>query len=220
MAEGDRVVALDRNESLLMSGCPTDYVVTDVTDEASVAKGFAEAATKMGGIDVLVSSAGVPSRGTVSELTVEEWNRVFDINVKGVFLCARQAIPELRRAGGGCIINVASQLGIVGAAGAAAYCASKGAVIMLTRAMAIDHAAERIRVNCVCPGSTDTPLADAYFASSDDPVVERRDFAAAQLHGRLIEPTEVADAIAFLASPGATSVVGTALVVDAGYSIR
>jgi NAD(P)-dependent dehydrogenase (short-subunit alcohol dehydrogenase family) len=118
------------------------------------------------------------------------------------------------------LVVVASQLGIVAAANAAAYCASKGAAIQLTRAMAIDHAAEGIRVNCVCPGPTATPLLESYFAASDDAEEERKQYEQAQVHGRLIEPAEIADAIAYLVSPNAGSTIGAALVVDGGYSIR
>jgi NAD(P)-dependent dehydrogenase (short-subunit alcohol dehydrogenase family) len=178
------------------------------------------AAETMKGLDTLISSAGVGVRGTITDTTEEDWDRVFEINVRGLYLAARHAIPHMRLAGGGCIVNVASQLGLVAAAGSAAYCASKGAVIQLTRAMALDHAAEGIRVNCVCPGATDTPLVDAYFSASADPAAERREYAKQQLHGRLIEPSEVAAAIAFLASEQATSVMGEALVVDAGYSVH
>ena len=148
-----------------------------------------------------VACAGIAARGTVVDTSPDDWDHVFAVNVRGVYLTARAAIPHLRRAGGGAIVAVASQLGIVAAADAAAYCASKGAVIQLTRAMAIDHGSERISVNCVCPGPTATPLLDRYFEASADPDGDRRRYAAAQVHGRLVEPEEIADAIAYLASP-------------------
>jgi NAD(P)-dependent dehydrogenase (short-subunit alcohol dehydrogenase family) len=219
VAQGHAVVALDRNEALL-SDCPTDWRAVDVRDGSAFASAMPWAAEKLGGLDTLISCAGVPSRGAITDVSEQEWDRVFDINVKGLYLAAKHAIPHMRAGGGGRIVNVASQLGLVAAAGSAAYCASKGAAIQLTRAMALDHAAEGIRVNCVCPGPTDTPLADAYFAASADPEAERRDYSAQQLHERLIDPSEVVAAIAFLASDQATSVIGAALVVDAGYTIR
>jgi NAD(P)-dependent dehydrogenase (short-subunit alcohol dehydrogenase family) len=174
----------------------------------------------LGGLDVVVACAGIAARGTAADTTPDAWERTFAVNVRGVYLTARAAIPHLRRAGGGAIVNVASQLGLVAAAGAAAYCASKGAVVQLTRAMAIDHGPEGIRVNCVCPGPTDTPLLEPYFAGAADPAAERRQYEQAQLHGRLVSAAEVADAIAYLASPAAGSTVGAALVVDGGYTIR
>jgi NAD(P)-dependent dehydrogenase (short-subunit alcohol dehydrogenase family) len=214
--DGYRVAALD-----LAPAEDADVSITaDVSREEDATRGVDEAVAALGGLDVLVACAGVAGRGTVAETSLEEWERVFAVNVRGVFLAARAAIPHLRAAGGGAIVAVASQLGLVAAADAAAYCASKGAVVQLTRAMAIDHAGEGIRVNCVCPGPTVTPLLDAYFELAGDPAGERRRYAEAQAHGRLVEPEEVADAIAYLASPAATSTIGAALVVDGGYTIR
>jgi NAD(P)-dependent dehydrogenase (short-subunit alcohol dehydrogenase family) len=195
-------------------------VVADATSPEDVRRGVDEAATALDGLDVVVACAGVAGRGTVDETSPDEWARVFSVNAGGVFLTAKAALPHLRKAGGGAIVIVASQLGLVAAPGAAAYCASKGAAIMLTRAMALDHAPEGIRVNCVCPGPTVTPLLDEYFAAAADPDDERRRYESAQAHGRLIDPDEIADAVAYLVSPGATSTVGATLVVDGGYSIR
>jgi len=218
--DGARVAALDLARPRLEAVDADVRVAADVGSEEEAQRGIDEAAAALGGLDVLVACAGVAGRGSVVDTTPAEWEQVFAVNVRGVYLTARAAIPHLRRAGGGAIVVVASQLGIVGAAGAAAYCASKGAAIMLTRAMAIDHGPEGIRVNCVCPGPTATPLLESYFESSGDPDGDRVAYEHAQLHGRLIEPEEIADAIAYLASPGATSTLGTALVVDGGYSIR
>jgi NAD(P)-dependent dehydrogenase (short-subunit alcohol dehydrogenase family) len=156
----------------------------------------------------------------VADTAPDDWDRVLAVNLRGVYLTGRAAIPHLRAAGGGAIVNIASQLGLVAAARAAAYCASKGAVISLTRAMAIDHAPDGIRVNCVCPGPTDTPLLEPYFASSADPAGERKAYEAMQLHGRLVTPEEIAGAVAYLAAPGASSTTGAALVVDGGYIVR
>lgn len=214
--DGMRVASLD----LLASPGADVQVLADVTGEEDVRRGVDEAADALGGLDAVVACAGVAGRGTVVETSLDDWERVFAVNVRGVYLTARAAIPHLRLAGGGAFVAVASQLGVVAAAGAAAYCASKGAVVQLTRAMAIDHAPEGIRVNCVCPGPTVTPLLEAYFAAADDSAGERERYRAAQAHGRLIEPGEIADAIAYLASPQATSTIGAALVVDGGYSIR
>jgi NAD(P)-dependent dehydrogenase (short-subunit alcohol dehydrogenase family) len=218
--DGMLVAAMDVDRARLADVDADAHVVADVTSAEDVRRGVDEAAAALDGLDVAVACAGVASRGTVADTPVEEWDRVFAVNVRGVYLTAQAAIPHLREAGGGALVVVASQLGLVAAADAAAYCASKGAAVMLTRAMAVDHGPEGIRVNCVCPGPTTTPLLEAYFELSADPVQEQARYAEAQVHGRLIEPEEIADAIAYLASPGATSTIGAALVVDGGYSIR
>jgi NAD(P)-dependent dehydrogenase (short-subunit alcohol dehydrogenase family) len=218
--DGMRVAALDVDDGRLARIEADVHVVADVTSEASIGSALEEAAGALGGLDVAVACAGVAGRGTVADTPLEEWERVFAVNVRGVYLTAKAAIPHLRGAGGGSIVAVASQLGLVAAADAAAYCASKGAVIQLVKAMAIDHGAEGIRVNCVCPGPTVTPLLESYFEASADPEGDRRRYAEAQVHGRLIEPEEIADAIAYLASSSASSTTGAALVVDGGYSIR
>ncbi len=194
--------------------------VADVGDAAGLTAAIDEVVATLGSLDAAVACAGVAGRGTVATTSPEDWETIFAVNVRGVYLTGRAAIPHLQRSGGGAIVNVASQLGLVAAANAAAYCASKGAVIQLTRAMAIDHGHEGIRVNCVCPGPTDTPLLEPYFSASADPAAERRRYEEAQVHGRLITPKEVAGAIAYLCSPEASSTIGAALVVDGGYSIQ
>jgi len=219
-ADGARVAALDLDEQALGASTADLTLRCDVADEASVDAAFAEAALGLGGIDVLVAAAGIASRGSVADCAPVDFDRVLAVNVRGVYLAARAAMPHLREAGGGAIVVVASQLGLVAVPDAAAYCASKGAAINLTRAMALDHAAEGIRVNCVCPRPTETPLVERFFAETDDPAATRRAFEAAGVIGRLITPAEIADAIAYLASPQAGATVGSALVVDAGYTIR
>ena len=218
--DGMRVAALDVDEPRLAEAEADLLILADVTSEPEVRRGVNEAASALGGLDVVVAAAGVAGRGAVTDTSPDEWERVFAVNARGVYLTARAAVPHLRDAGGGVIVVVASQLGLVAAAGAAAYCASKGAAVMLTRAMAVDHGPHGIRVNCVCPGPTVTPLLEDYFALAPDPAAERRTYEQAQVHGRLIEPQEIADAISYLASPQATSTIGAALVVDGGYSIR
>jgi NAD(P)-dependent dehydrogenase (short-subunit alcohol dehydrogenase family) len=218
--DGDTVAVIDRDATALAGTASEVAVAADVSSETEVSQAVAEAARTLGGLDGLVACAGIAGRGTVASTEPTEWDRIFSVNVRGTYLAARAVIPYLRDAGGGAIVLVASQLGLVAAANAAAYCASKGAVVQLARAMAIDHGSEGIRVNAVCPGPTDTPLLEPYFAGAADPAAERRTYEAAQVHGRLVEPTEVADAIAYLLSPGAGSTLGAALVVDGGYTIR
>ena len=218
--EGCRVAALDVDEAALAACCADVGVRCDVADEASVVAGVAAAAEALGGLDVVVAAAGVASRGAVDRCTPEEFDRVMGINVRGVYLTCRAAVPHLRAAGGGAIVVVASQLGLVAVHDAAAYCASKGAAVNLARAMALDYAAEGIRVNAVCPGPTDTPLAQRFFDETPDREATRRAFEDATAIGRLIEPSEIAEAIAYLASERARATVGAALVVDAGYTAR
>jgi NAD(P)-dependent dehydrogenase (short-subunit alcohol dehydrogenase family) len=219
-AEGSRVAGIDLDGDRLARAQLDARIVADVTDWSAVGAAVEKAAIALGGLDIAVASAGIASRGTAVDTEPADWERTFAVNVRGVYLTAKASIPHLRKAGGGAIVNVASQLGLVAAANAAAYCASKGAVVQLTRAMAVDHGPEGIRVNCVCPGPTDTPLLEPYFAGAADPAAERRLYEQAQLHGRLVTPEEVAHAIVYLASPAAASTLGAALVVDGGYSIR
>lgn len=217
--DGAKVAALDLAGPPLGSVEADVRVVADVSVEDEVSRAVGEAAAALGGLDVAVLCAGVAGRGTVVDTPLAEWERIFAVNVRGVYLTAKYAIPHLRQAGGGAIVVVASQLGFVAAPNTAAYCASKGAAVNLARAMALDHAGEGIRVNCVCPGPTATPLLDSYFAASPDPEDERRRFERAQAHGRLVAPAEVADGIAYLASSSSASTIGAALLVDGGYTI-
>ena len=219
-ADGSTVAVLDRDVAMLERSMADAKLECDVTDAPALAAAVDRAVALLGGLDVVVAAAGIAARGTVAETQPDDWDRVLAVNLRGVYLTGRAAIPHLRTAGGGAIVNIASQLGLVAAAGAAAYCASKGGVIQLTRAMAVDHGHEGIRVNCVCPGPTDTPLLEPYFGGAADPAAERRAYEAMQLHSRLVTPEEVADAVAYLAAPTASSTMGAALVVDGGYIVR
>jgi NAD(P)-dependent dehydrogenase (short-subunit alcohol dehydrogenase family) len=219
-ADGARVAGIDRNQVALAAVELDARATADVALSADLTRAVDLCCDALGGLDGAVACAGVAGRGTAADTEEDEWDRIFAVNVRGVYLTARAVIPHLRRAGGGAIVNVASQLGLVAAANAAAYCASKGAVVQLTRAMAVDHGPEGICVNCVCPGPTDTPLLEPYFGAAADPAAEREVYERAQLHGRLVTADEIADAIAYLLSPAARSTMGAALVVDGGYTIR
>jgi NAD(P)-dependent dehydrogenase (short-subunit alcohol dehydrogenase family) len=187
----------------------------DVTVSGQVRQAVDEVAGTLGRIDVLVNDAGIGFLGTVEELTEEDWDRVMSVNVKSVFLCSRAAIPHMATNGGGRIINVASVAGLVASPRRAAYCASKGAVVMLTRAMALDCAAQNINVNSICPGVVITPMTEKTLR---DPVDRQRRLDGTPL-GRLAQPEEIAPAAVYLAGPGASFVTGSTLVVDGGWSI-
>jgi 2-keto-3-deoxy-L-fuconate dehydrogenase len=217
---GATVAGLDLDGAGLAEPWIDVAVPCDVSDEESVRIGVEGAVEQLGGLDVLVCAAGVIGRGAVDELTTAAWDRIFGINVRGVFLCCRQAVPHLRRSETASIVTISSQWGRVAEPGIAAYCATKGAVESLTRAMAIDYAGDGITVNAVCPGPTDTPMSVEAFASAADPAAARAALAAAIPTGRFITPEEIAAAIAYLASPDARSTTGASLVVDGGFVAR
>jgi len=173
-----------------------------------------------GRLDVLVNNAGVELAKTVPDTTEDEWNRLMAVNLKGVFLCCKAAIPVMERQGGGVIVNVASEMGVVGGSEIAAYAASKGGVVQLTKAMAIDHAGDQIRVNCVCPGPVATPLLEALIRDSSNPEEERRQIVDRTLLKRLARPEEIANVILFLASDAASYLTGSIVVADGGWTAR
>jgi NAD(P)-dependent dehydrogenase (short-subunit alcohol dehydrogenase family) len=172
---------------------------------------------QVGPPDVLVNCAGVARMGTVLQTTADEWDLVFRTNVRSVFLTCRAVLPAMASQGGGAIVNVASEAGLVGFTEYAAYASSKAAVVNLTRCLALDHAAQGVRVNAVCPGSIETPLLQHFYDASPDPAQARR--LDEQTHPLGIgTPQDVVAGIRFLASPEARYVTGTALVVDGGYT--
>jgi 2-keto-3-deoxy-L-fuconate dehydrogenase len=218
-ARGARVAVLDRIEA---EGEDGYCVVADVADDAAVRAAVAEAGQALGGLDVLVNNAGIGAAGTVEDNGDEEWHRVLDVNVLGIVRTTRAALPLLRQAardrGQAAIVNTCSVAGIAGLPQRALYSASKGAVYALTLAMAADHLAEGIRVNCVTPGTADTPWVGRLLDAAPDPAAERAALTARQPMGRLVSAEEVAAAIAYLASPLAGATTGTALAVDGGMA--
>ena len=171
-----------------------------------------------GRIDVLCNNAGVSSVTGPVECTPEEWDHVFGVNVRSVFLGTKYAIPVMLAQGSGVIVNTASAAGLIGLPDRAAYCASKGAVIALTRQVAVQYATQNIRCNCVCPGTVDSPWIGRLLEGTDDPAGLREELIARQPLGRLGTPSEVADAVVYLASPSATFITGSALVIDGGIT--
>jgi NAD(P)-dependent dehydrogenase (short-subunit alcohol dehydrogenase family) len=197
-------------------------VTTDVSSEAEVKRLFQRATGRFPGIDMLVNCAGIgsPRPILIDEAEMEEWERLVRVNLSGTFLCCRAAIPAMRKSGRGSIVNVASELGLVGAPRSAMYAATKGGVIQLTRALAVDHGADNIRVNCVCPGPVDTPLLRRSFESAANPDARRSQEIASILLGRLGTPQEIAAVICFLLSDEASFMTGSIVVADGGVTAR
>jgi NAD(P)-dependent dehydrogenase (short-subunit alcohol dehydrogenase family) len=191
-------------------------VAVDVADDASVRAGIDRVAAELGGIDILVNNAGIGAQGTIEANADDEWHRVLDVNVLGMVRAARAALPHLRRSPSAAIVNTSSIAATAGLPDRALYSASKGAVAALTRAMAADHLRDGIRVNAVNPGTADTPWVGRLLAAAADPAAERTALEARQPHGRLVSADEVADAVAYLASPAAGSTTGIAIAVDGG----
>ncbi|GAA4161959.1 SDR family oxidoreductase [Gryllotalpicola daejeonensis] len=213
-ARGAQVAVLDRDVTGAADG--VFGVVADVTDDASVRAAIEAVVEHFGRLDIVVNNAGIGAQGTVEDNPDAEWQRVWDVNVLGMVRVARAALPALRRSPAAAIVNTCSVAANVGLPQRALYSATKGAVLGLTRAMAADHLREGIRVNCVNPGTADTPWVGRLLSAAADPVAERAALEARQPHGRLVSAAEVADAVAYLASPRSRSTTGTSITVDGG----
>lgn len=218
------VVIADRDPELARATAQgitghTFVVDMDVSRADSVENGVASILEEAGGLDVVVNNAGISIPGAAHDLPEAVWDEGIDLNLKSVYLVSKAVWPTLVQRGGGSIVNIASISGLWAGPRDAAYCASKAAVIMLTKCMALDGASAGIRVNCVCPGWTNTPMVERIFSRSSRPDEARE--AARQLHplGRLGEPTDIAAAVDYLASERASWVTGTALVVDGGLTV-
>ncbi|MFF4827622.1 SDR family NAD(P)-dependent oxidoreductase [Streptomyces sp. NPDC001312] len=211
---GAQVAVLDLDPSSVVK--PLLAFRADVTDDTSVRRAVEQAAEALGGLDVLVNNAGIGAQGTVEDNDDEEWRRVFDVNVLGMVRTARAALPHLRAFSHAAIVNTCSIAATAGLPQRALYSATKGAVYSLTLAMAADHVREGIRVNCVNPGTVDTPWVGRLLGAAPDPAAERAALEARQPTGRLVTAAEVAGAIAYLASPLSGATTGTALAVDGG----
>jgi 2-keto-3-deoxy-L-fuconate dehydrogenase len=209
---GGTVACLDLAEP----PAPLYGVRADVRDDAQVRTAVGQAVEHLGGLDVLVNNAGIGAQGTVEDNDEDEWNNVFQVNVLGMVRTARAALPHLRRSEHAAIVNTCSIAATVGLPSRALYSATKGAVLSLTLAMAADHIREGIRVTCVNPGTADTPWIGRLLDAAADPEAERAALEARQPSGRLVSASEVAAAIAYLASPLASATTGTALAVDGG----
>ena len=229
-AEGAQVTLADVNQAALderlaeikAAGGEAIAVNVDVSNPYDVQRIVAAAVDAFGGIDYLVASAGIQTYGTVVSTDEDTWDRTLGVNAKGVYLAAKYCIPEMVKRGGGAIVNVASVQGINSQPNVAAYSASKGAVIAMTRTMALDHAADNIRSNSLCPGSVDTPMlrSSAQLFSPDDPHGALDEWGGLHALGRIAQPSEMAQVALFLCSEAASFITGAAIVADGGLTIR
>lgn len=227
--EGARVIAGfyeqgDKAELERLAGefsgslCPVHCDVRREEDASALAR---TAIDHFGGVDILVNAAGIEMPGLVTETTLEMWDNIIDVNLKGVFFCSKHAVPAMLKRGRGAIVNISSINGIRGNHRLVAYCASKGGVVSITQAMALDHAPQNIRVNCVCPASIEnTRMMDTAIKRQTNPEEFRHYLLAKHPMGRVGQPKEVANAVLFLASDEASFITGVTLPVDGGRSIR
>jgi NAD(P)-dependent dehydrogenase (short-subunit alcohol dehydrogenase family) len=211
-AEGGQAAV---NEITLASG-KAIFILCDVTRAVDCRRAVEETVAAFGGLHILFNNAGIIRRADVISTAEEEWDKVMAVNVKSIFLMSKYAIPYMEKAGGGSIINTSSGWGLRGGDKAVSYCASKGAVTNMTRAMAIDHGKQNIRVNAVCPGDTDTPMLRNEARQLGQPEAQFMAEAAQRPLNRYAQPTEIAHAVLYLASQAASYVTGAALVIDGG----
>ncbi len=200
-------------EEIIRNGGKARFRAGDVRKTQDMKVVVEEAVANFGGLEIVVNSAGVRTNGSITEISEEDWDRTVDTNLKGVFVVSRLAIPEMVKRGGGVIINISARSGITGQAGRAAYCASKGALITLTEAMAEDHAPQKIRVNCICPGPTRTPMVDT---STPEKLAR---YAKRVPLGRIGEADDIARAAVYLTSDEASHVTAAILPVDGGMRL-
>ena len=220
--EGARVALVGRREGPLQSvandmGERGLILPADITTQGEIERVVDRTLTRFGAINVLLNNAGVLHIGTSEQITEAQWEETFQINVRAPWLLSRAVLPAMRHAGGGSIINIASVLGINAARNRAAYAPSKAALVLLTKCMALDHAADKIRVNSICPGFIETDLTAAVLSQAPDPEAVRRERTAAHPIGRLGKPEDVAGMAVYLASDESSWVTGGVFPVDGGY---
>ncbi len=224
--EGARVAILDREReagesasaAIRLAGGICEFIRADVSVESDVIQAVNHAAQSLQGIDHVVNNAGIVLVKGIEECTAEEWDRVLAVNLKSVFLTVKHSLPWLRRSPKPSVVNVGSVSSFIGQQGTPAYVASKGGVLLLSKALALDLASDGIRVNCVCPGITDTPMFRFHVNTTPDPERTLRErFNRVPLR-RALAPREVADSVLYLAGAESSGVTGTSIVVDAGYS--
>jgi NAD(P)-dependent dehydrogenase (short-subunit alcohol dehydrogenase family) len=220
--EGARVALVGRRKDGIENvareaGGSTIAIGADVSQRVEIERVLEQTLAAFGGINVLVNNAGILHPGTAEQITEAQWDETFNINVRGLWLLSRAVLPHLRKSGGGSIINIASVLGINGTRNRAAYAASKGAVVLLTKCMAIDHGHENIRVNAICPSFVETDLTAAVLSKAPDPDAVRRERISVHPIGRLGQPEDLAGLTVYLASDESSWATGAAFPVDGGY---
>ena len=216
-SEGAKVINLD------IASPPNtnhEHLALDITDESAIKEAFALIAKQHGKVNILINAAGIEIEKTIEETSLDEWNRIFAINVSGTFLISKYALPLMRKAGGGSIINFGSYDGFIADPELAAYCATKGAIHALTKAMACDYGAENIRVNAICPGYIDTPMLQSFFRDSGD--IKSLEQAVKDIHPlrRYGTPEDVASLVNWLASDEARYASGQLWVLDGGLTAQ
>jgi len=221
--EGAKVVIAGRNEEKgdralreLKKAGEVTYVKADVSDSQQVRRMIEDTVQRYGRIDILVNNAAICPPGDILTTTETTWNEVIDVNLKGVFLCSKFAIPHMLKNGGGAIVNIGSINSLMAMENEAAYDASKGGVLMLTKAMALDFARSNIRVNCICPGAIETPMLAASLDSANDPKAARASLIQKHPLRRTGTPEEIAQAALFLATEDSSFITGATIPVDGG----
>ena len=220
VADKNRAAAEAVSEECTKLGAKARAIVVDVSRSADAARMVEDTVEAFGRLDVLINNAGYGIAGSVVETDEQAWDDLMSVNVRGVFLCAKHAIPAMKANGGGVIVNTASTVAAIGIPNRAAYCASKGAVAALTRAIAIDHVKDGIRCNAVAPGTIDTPYFSEILRRMPDAAAVRRGLEQRQLMGRLGTPEEIAAGILFLASDESRFATGSILTLDGGWTAQ
>ncbi len=224
-SEGARVILADLDEEAaeeVAEEIDGETLVhrADVTKTADVETLVARAVSEWGGLDVMVNNAGVGVAANIVDATEEDYERMMDVCVRGTFLGMKHAVPAIRDSGGGSVINMSSVAALIGISNRAIYCAAKGAILSMTRAAAVDHVGDGVRVNCIAPGTVETPWIERITSGYDDPEEARKTMQARQPHGRFVQPEEIAAMAAYLASDESASVIGACMIVDGGVTAR
>ena len=225
LARGARVALFDIDAQKGLThvgqlGSNAAYFQTDVTSEGNISESIEEVIKRFGRLDILVNCAAIQIMGTLLQTSAQAWDRLHQVNLRGVFLSSKAAMPHLQASGAGSIVNVSSVLGVVGDPDLVAYGAMKGGVIALTKSMAIGYGPSGVRVNAVCPGDVNTPMVAEYFANAPDPAALRAEVSSKYALRRIGEPEEIAEVVAFLASTASSFMTGSILLVDGGLTSK